>query len=52
MAVKEPVAEGNNTVESFSNPSTTRLSNRFSHNNLSMPSENFYEEFVGSHYFN
>lgn len=51
MAVKDPAAESQNTVEEFTN-STSNLSRNFGHNNLSLPSENFYEEFVGSHYFN
>lgn len=53
LAVKDSAANSpanNVTVESF----TSNISNTFKnkHRNLPLPPETFYEEFVGSHYFN
>ena len=52
LAVKDTAAEAANNpvVETFTSNMSQRFSNR--HRNLPLPPESFYEEFVGSHYFN
>lgn len=52
LAVKDPNNKANNTVEGFTNYSSAKISNHFTNRKTQTPPEHFYEEFVGSHYFN
>jgi hypothetical protein len=49
VAVKNPESTSTNTVESFANNLSQRFKTR---QNKKIPSEKFYEEFIGSYYFN
>lgn len=52
FSLKDTLVKPDNVVETFYNYNKSNLSNKFINRTTKIPPEHFYEEFVGSHYFN